>query len=58
MENIIPFSDWSKLDLRVAQIVKVEEISGADKLWKLTLDVERQENNCFCESRAARYERN
>ena len=39
MENIIPFSDWSKLDLRVAQIVKVEEISGADKLWKLTLDV-------------------
>jgi len=39
MENIINFSDWSKLDLRVAQIVKVEEIEGADKLWKLTLDV-------------------
>ena len=39
MENIISFSDWSKLDLRVAQIKKVEEIPGADKLWKLTLDV-------------------
>jgi len=39
MENIISFSDWSKLDLRVAKIKKVEEIPGADKLWKLTLDV-------------------
>jgi len=39
MENIIDFKDWEKLDLRVAQIKKVEEIEGADKLWKLTLDV-------------------
>ena len=38
-EGIIEFSDWAKLDLRVAQIKKVEEIKGADKLWKLTLDV-------------------
>ncbi len=39
MQNIVEFSDWSKLDLRVAQVKKVEEIEGADKLWKLTLDV-------------------
>lgn len=39
VENIINFSDWSKLDLRVAQIKQIEEIPGADKLWKLTLDV-------------------
>jgi len=39
MEGIIDFSDWSKLDLRVAQIKEVEDIEGADKLYKLTLDV-------------------
>jgi methionyl-tRNA synthetase len=38
-DGIISFSDWNKLDLRVARIVKVEEIANADKLWKLTLDV-------------------
>lgn len=39
MENIVEFGDWEKLDLRVAQIKKVEDIEGADKLYKLTLDV-------------------
>lgn len=39
MEGIIEFPDWEKVDLRVAQIKKVEEINGADKLFKLTLDV-------------------
>jgi len=39
LENVIEFSDWEKLDLRVAQIKKVEEIEGADKLYKLILDV-------------------
>ena len=38
-EGILEFSDWQKLDLRVAQIKNVEEIEGADKLYKLTLDV-------------------
>ena len=38
-EGIVNFSDWEKLDLRVAQVKEVEEIEGADKLWKLTLDV-------------------
>lgn len=35
----ISFDDFKKLDLRIAKIVKVEEIEGADKLYKLTLDV-------------------
>ena len=38
-EGIISFSDWQKLDLRVAQIKNVEDIENADKLYKLTLDV-------------------
>ncbi len=41
MENVgqVKFEDWEKLDLRVAEIKNVEEVEGADKLWKLTLDV-------------------
>lgn len=39
MEGIVNFSDWEKLDLRVAKILEVEDIVGADKLYKLTLDV-------------------
>ena len=39
MEGIVNFSDWEKLEFRVAQIKEVEDIEGADKLWKLTLDV-------------------
>ena len=41
-ENIIPFSDWEKLDLRVGQIKKVEEIEGADKLYKLEIDLGKE----------------
>lgn len=39
MEGIVNFEDWEKLEFRVAQVKQVEEIEGADKLWKLTLDV-------------------
>lgn len=40
-ENIttVNFDDWMKLDIRVAKIIKVEDIEGADKLYKLQLDV-------------------
>ena len=39
MQGIVDFSDWEKLELRVAEIKNVEEIEGADKLYKITLDV-------------------
>jgi len=50
MEGIIQaeFSDWEKLDLRVAEIKNVEEIVGADKLWKLTLDVGELGSRTIC----------
>lgn len=35
----IAFSEWEKLDLRVGQIEKVEDIEGADKIYKLTINV-------------------
>jgi methionine--tRNA ligase beta chain len=47
-EGIAEFSDWEKVDLRVAQIKEVEEIEGADKLWKLTLDVGELGERTIC----------
>ncbi|MBU2504095.1 MAG: methionine--tRNA ligase, partial [Nanoarchaeota archaeon] len=38
MKEEINFSDWEKLDVRVGKIIEVEEIEGADKLYKLTVD--------------------
>ena len=38
MKNI-KFDDWSKFDLRVAEILEVEDIEGADKLFKLKIDL-------------------
>ena len=41
MEGIknLEYDDFSKLDLRVAKIQNVEEIEGADKLYKLTISI-------------------
>jgi methionyl-tRNA synthetase len=39
MEGIVEFNDWQKIELRVAEIKNVEDIPGADKLYKLTVDV-------------------
>lgn len=38
MEETIPFDEWQKLDLRVAQIKSVDDIEGADKLYKFSVD--------------------
>lgn len=38
----VDFSDWEKLDLRVGKILKVEEIEGADKLYKLQVDLGKE----------------
>ena len=41
--NTIKFSDFQKLDLRVARIVAAVEIDGADKLLELSVDLGEQE---------------
>jgi methionyl-tRNA synthetase len=38
MTDQISIDDFNKLDLRVAKIAKAEQVEGADKLLKLTLD--------------------
>lgn len=47
-DNIIEFGDFAKLDLRVAEIKGVEEIEGADKLYKLTLDIGELGERTIC----------
>ena len=43
MENVT-FDDFKKLDLRVGEIKEVEEVEGADRIYKLKVDIgeERQ----------------
>jgi len=38
MDNI-SFEDFSKLDIRIAEVLEAEIVEGADKLIKLTLEV-------------------
>lgn len=38
-EEKISFQDWQKLDLQVGRILKIEDIEGADKLYKLEVDL-------------------
>jgi methionyl-tRNA synthetase len=35
----VSFSDWEKLDLRAGEIIEVEDILNADKLYKLKVDL-------------------
>jgi len=35
----LSFDDFKKVDMRIGTIEAVEEIEGADKLWKLTVDL-------------------
>ncbi len=42
------FEDWEKLDLRVAKIENAEDIKGADKLYKLSLNVGELGERTIC----------
>lgn len=42
MENI-SFAEFQKMDIRIAQIKTAEEVEGADKLYKLTVDLGSEE---------------
>ena len=47
-ENIISFEDFQKLNLRVAEILEIEDIEGADKLYKLKIDVGELGQRIIC----------
>jgi len=40
--EIIKFNDWQKLNLRVGEILKIEDIEGANKLYKLTINLKTE----------------
>ena len=42
--SIISIDDFAKIDLRIARIINAEQVEGAAKLVKLTLDVGETEN--------------
>lgn len=42
MAETIKFSDWQKLDLRTGKILKVDSVEGADKLYKLQIDLGKE----------------
>lgn len=38
IKDLISFDDFAKLDIRVGQIIQVDEVAKSDKLMKLTVD--------------------
>ena len=49
----IEFEDFAKIDLRIAKIIKAEQVQGADKLLQLTLDLGDQTRNVFAGIKSA-----
>jgi len=49
----ISIDDFAKLDLRVARIVDAEQVEGADKLLKLTLDIGGETRTVFAGIKSA-----
>lgn len=41
-QNMIPFAEWQKLDLRVAKIIDVKQHPNADKLYLLDIDLGKE----------------
>ncbi|MDX1589842.1 MAG: methionine--tRNA ligase [Oleiphilaceae bacterium] len=49
----IAFEDFAKVDLRVAKILRAEQVKGADRLLRLTLDIGAGERNVFAGIKSA-----
>lgn len=43
--GVINFSDFKKLDLRIAKVIEASAVDGSDKLLKLTIDVGYEKRN-------------
>jgi len=49
----ISIDDFARIDLRVAKILKAEQVEGADKLLKLTLDIGSEQRTVFAGIKSA-----
>ena len=52
-EPFIGIDDFTKVDLRIVRIVNAEQVEGADKLLKLTLDLGTETRNVFAGIKSA-----
>lgn len=52
-ESTISIDDFAKIDLRIAKIIKVQSVEGADKLLQLTLDIGTETRNVFAGIKSA-----
>lgn len=53
LAQTISIEDFAKIDLRVAKIVTAEEVKGAEKLLKLTLDLGSEQRTVFAGIKSA-----
>ena len=51
--STITIDDFAKIDLRVAKIVNAEQVEGADKLLRLTLDIGTEQRTVFAGIKSA-----
>ncbi|MDH5190255.1 MAG: methionine--tRNA ligase [Gammaproteobacteria bacterium] len=51
--DTINIDDFTKVDLRIARIVKAQHVEGADKLLQLTLDIGGESRNVFAGIKSA-----
>jgi methionyl-tRNA synthetase len=51
--SMITIDDFAKIDLRVAKIVNAEQVEGADKLLRLTLDIGTEQRTVFAGIKSA-----
>ncbi|EPJ52076.1 MAG: methionyl-tRNA synthetase [Osedax symbiont Rs2] len=49
----IEFADFAKVDLRVVKIINAEHVKGANKLLRLTLDLDGESRNVFAGIKSA-----
>ena len=49
----VSYDDFAKLDLRVAKVIKAEEVEGADKLLRLELDIGNSTKQVFAGIKSA-----
>jgi methionyl-tRNA synthetase len=53
ISETIDFTDFAKVDLRIATIVEASHVEGAEKLLQLTLDLGGEQRNVFAGIKAA-----
>lgn len=39
MKSIVTFDDFAKLDLRVGKVVDIVDVTGSEKLYRMTVDL-------------------